>query len=446
MANIWHHPTTKFGSQRKNGVSGKSFIVSKSRHWFVLVMAVNCLFEFSKQASGQEALRISIAGDLAAESQKQSESSIGYYNLLLGPMAWRFSSGLELDYNDNVRLQQQDPEGDFIFRPNLNAQMHWPITEVNSLDFSVGLGYSAYLRAQDLDQVYINPGSGLSFDIYVGDCKINLHDQINITENAYQNTGTGGNQSLVSLQNTAGASALWDLNKAIVTFGYDHVNYISLSQNQQQPDAASENLFANVGMRVRPELLIGLEAGGTLINYDQSNSSNSFAEPDAKQWNLGAFSSAQISDYMSVRLDAGYTAYLPDTSTNSVTSDASGLYFQFSLSHRVNQFLNYSVSAGRSTDLQSYGQPQTYYFARLQPNWNILNKYQISTPFSWQGGTQVYNSPADYDQYSLGLNVSRSLTQKLSGGLSYQFVKETSSQSSLNYTVNIVSLNFSYQF
>ena len=410
-------------------------------------MAVICLFALVKNACGQEALRNSIAGDLAAESQRQAQNSIGYYNLLLGPMAWRFSSGLEMDYNDNVRLQQQDPEGDFIFRPNLNTQMHWPVTEQNSLDLSLGLGYSAYLKEQDLDQVYISPGSGISFDVFVGDFKINLHDRINISENAYQNTGAGGNQNLVSLQNTAGTSVLWDLNKAIATFGYDHANYVSLSQGQQQPDAASENLFANAGVRVRPELLVGLEAGGTLFNYSQTSSSNSLAQPNAKQWNVGAFGSAQISDFMSVRLDAGYTRYLPDTtSTNSSASDASGFYFQFSLSHRVNKYMDYSISAGRSTDLQSYGQPQTYYFARFQPNWNILNKYQFSTPFSWQEGTQVANNPASYDQYSLGVNVSRSLTQKLSGAISYQFVKETSSQSTLNYTVNIVSLNFSYQF
>lgn len=425
-------------------MTGKNFIQFKLRHLFFTFVAVICYSSLTKNACGQEALRNSIAGDVAAESQRQAENSIGYYNLLLGPTTWRFSSGLEMDYDDNVRLQQQDPEGDFIFRPNLNTQMHWPVTEQNSLDLSLGIGYSAYLKEQDLDQVYINPGSGLSFDIYIGDFKINLHDRINITENAYQNTGTGGNQNLVSLQNTAGASGSWDLNEAVVMFGYDHASYISLSQGQQQPDSASDNLFANAGFRVRPELLIGLEAGGALINYDQSNSQTT---PNAKQWNTGAFASAQISDYMSVRLDAGYTRYLPDTmSSNSLASDASGFYFQFSLSHRVNQFLNYSMSAGRSTDLQSYGQPQTYYFARFQPNWNILNKYSISTPFSWQEGTQVYNSAADYDQYSLGLNVSRSLTQKLSGGLSYQFVKETSSQSTLNYTVNIVSLNFSYQF
>jgi outer membrane protein assembly factor BamA len=99
--------------------------------------------------------------------------------------------------------------------------------------------------------------------------------------------------------------------------------------------------------------------------------------------------------------------------------------------------------------LSAYGQVQTYYFARLTPNWNYFNKYSVSTPVFWQNGSRVYNNSAgaaDYEQIGLGLNVSRSLTEKLSAGFSYQFVQETSNQSGLAYTANIVDLNFTYHF
>jgi hypothetical protein len=46
----------------------------------------------------------------------------------------------------------------------------------------------------------------------------------------------------------------------------------------------------------------------------------------------------------------------------------------------------------------------------------------------------------------LGLNVSRSLTQKLSVTFSYQYIRQNSAQAGLNYTDNIVGLNFTYQF
>ena len=418
---------------------------------------------------GQEALRISMAGDLAAATQQQAGSSIGYYNLLLGSTAWRFSTGLGVEYNDNVRLESNATGGggsDIIIRPSLNAQMHWPVTLKNSLDVTVGAGYSQYLQHSDLSQYFITPGSGLSFDVYVGDIKINLHDRITITEYAYQNPGVNtGNQNLTSLQNTAGTSALWNLNeKTMATIGYDHVNYLSLSQGTQgsqgqQPDSSSENLFVNSGIRVRPELMLGVEAGGTVITYSQTSSTSASAYPNAVQWSAGVFGSAKISQFMDVRVDAGYTVFTPDsTSTNLVTSDTSAFYFSLSLSHRVNRILSYSLSAGRSTDLAAYGQAQSYYFARLTPNWNLFKNYPISTSLWWQQGTQVYNNTGnggeDYTQIGLGVTVSRSLTKKLSASLGYQFIQETSSQASkpsanqsnLNYTENIVDLNLSYQF
>lgn len=409
-------------------------------------MAAVCLLVSAWLARGQEALRMSLAGDYAAETQRQAENTIGYYNLLWGPVAWRFSSGLGMDYDDNIRLSQ-NPQGDFIFRPSLNTQMHWPVTLKNSLDVSLGAGYSLYATHSDLNQFYVNPGSGLSYNVYVGDCVFNLHDRIFITENTYQNPATGGNGNYARLENSAGASLLADLNKVVTQLGFDHVDDVSLGSAQSAPDSTSESWFANAGVLPVPEVTVGVEGGIGLISYSQGQSS--VPQPDAMQWNAGAFCKAQISQYISGRLDAGYTIYAPANSgafTN--LSSAASLYFQCSISHQVNRFMNYSLTAGRSTDSSFYGQPYDYYFVRLQPNWAFIKNIRLSTPFWWEKGTQLYalGGTSDFDQFGAGVNISRGLTQKLTGSLGYQFIRETSSQSGLNYTVNIVSLNFSYQF
>ena len=410
-----------------------------------------CWVAGQRNACGQEALRLSLAGAQSAQAQKDAANSIGYYNLLLGDASLRVFSGLGVEYDDNVRLQNTGAEGDFIFTPSANTQIHWPLTQNNSLDISIGAGYSAYVNNPDLDQFFVNPGSGIAFNIYIGDFVINLHDRLTITENGYQNATANGGGNNASLQNTVGTSATWDLDKLVVVAGYDHANYVSLGSGQaSQPDGSSENFYANGGVRVRPEILVGVEAGGSLVDYNQTSSSDS---PNSSQWNAGAFGRMQLSDYMSVQLDAGYTELLPNstmTTTNLANlGNESGYYFDFSLTHRVNQFLDYSLTASRSTDLQAFGQPYNYYNVRLQPDWKIFKNYQLSTPFWWQQGTQLFTQAGnsnDYNQYGAGINVGRQLTQKLTGTVSYQFVKETSNQSSLNYIVNIISLNLSYQF
>jgi hypothetical protein len=401
---------------------------------------------------GQEALRMATAGDAATAAQKQADSAIGYYNLLLGPTAWNFSSGLRMEYNDNIRLAQNDPEDDYILQPHLNAQMNWPVTQNNSLDFSLGAGYSEYLQHSDLSQFYLTPGSGYAFNFYVGDFVINLHDRISITQSGYENPGvSGNNQNLESLQNSVGTKVEWALNKATAAFGYDHVNFVAVSGNQSQPNSASDNFFANAGARLEPELTIGLEEGGSLINYSQTPSTNAIVQPNMAQWSSGVFGNYKISEYLSARLDAGYTAVDSDrTTTNQVTSGQSGLYASLSLTHVVNQWVHYTLSAGRSTDAASFGQVQTYYYVRLSPGWTFLEKYTLSTPFTWQQGNSVVGSRtagnSDYEQITAGLTVTRRLTKKLTGGFNYQYIKESSRQSGLNYADDLISLNFDYKF
>ncbi|HXI70590.1 MAG TPA: hypothetical protein VNN22_09585 [Verrucomicrobiae bacterium] len=425
--------------------------VEKLRHEFrfhcwLWMLAV--FLSVPKTVCGQEALRQSLAGESAARAQKDAAASTGYYNLLLGDTSLRFASGLGAQYNDNIHLQDQGAQGDLIFTPNLNTQLHRPLTENNSLDFSMGAGYSTYLTHSDLDQFFVTPGSGIFFNLFIGDFAINLHDRVTITENGYQNPTANGNGNNATLNNAAGTSVTWDLNQVVLTAGYDHVNYASLgASSQSAPDSASDNLSLNAGVHVRPEIIVGVAGGVSQIDYDQSGSTTS---PNSKQWSVGGFSRLQISEYLNAQLDAGYNELLPDnTSTNLNTTDLSGLYFDLGISHRVNRFLTYSLSAGRSQDLQSYGQPFTTLFVRWTPNWNFIKGYTFSTPVWWLQGTQNYtqaNTSNTYDQYGCGLNLGRQLTQKLSSTFSYQFIQETSDQANLNYVVNLISLNFTYQF
>src|SRR5438309_955973 len=80
--------------------------------WFVLP---------ATRGQAQEAARMSLASAEAAQARRKAASTIGYYNLQVGPTAWRFGAGLGLEYNDNVTLRQGNAESDFIFSPQMKA-------------------------------------------------------------------------------------------------------------------------------------------------------------------------------------------------------------------------------------------------------------------------------------------------------------------------------------
>jgi len=423
----------------------------KIRSYIVLALAVGGCFT---RLQAQEAIRMSLASAEAAEARRKAASTIGYYNLKLGPTAWRFGASLGLEYNDNVVLTEDDKEGDLIFRPQVNAQLLWPITEKNAINLNVGAGYSVYVEHPELSRIYITPGSELSFDLYAGDAWINLHDRFSITQDSYQDPTVTGNGNYSRLENALGVAVTWDLNKIILRGGYDHVDYVGLSGNGSQPDGRSELVSSSLGYSLMPGMYAGVELGGGLLHYTGTN----VVFSEAKQWNAGVFFESQLSQYMHFRGSVGYTVYSPENgrftnavpgSTNSVSGsveDFTGVYAQIDLRHRLNEYVAYTLTGGRSISFAFYGGSVDLTYAHLLANWKIVRKVGINTSLDYEHGTQGSFFGETFDRYGASINFSRAITKKASGSLGYQFYWRTSDLIGRDYTANIISLNFNYTF
>jgi hypothetical protein len=395
---------------------------------------------------GQEAVRMSIASEQAAEAQHKAATSVGYYNLQLGPTAWNFGAGLGMQYESNVYLTEDNPQGDIIFSPQINTRMLWPVSDQNSINLALGGGYQAYVENPKLDRFFITPNSELSFDLYAGDFKIDLHDRFSILENTYQDPTVVGSGNYSQLQNALGVATVWDLNKGIVNFGYDHVNYDSLNggnvQNASgQPSGYSEVFSTSAGYALKPGMLLGLELGGSLINYTTAPTTNT-PYVNGQQWNVGGFYDAPFSQYIHVTAHAGFVDYSPESSGAATTS----MYGQLDITHRVNQYVAYTLSAGRSLSVVYYGGTLDRYFAHWQANWQILQKVTLGTSFSYEQGTALTIGGETYSQYGPGISLSRAITAKLTTSLGYQYYWRDSNLAGRNYTLQIVSLNLNYTF
>ncbi len=341
-------------------------------------------------------------------------------------------------------------QGDFIFRPQINTGMLWPVSDQNSINLALGGGYSAYVNDSQLDRAFITPGSQLSFDLYVGDFWINLHDRFSIAEDTYQDPSVAGSGNYSQLQNALGVTTSWDLNKWIVRFGYDHENFNSLTFGGGQnsgglPSGYSEVFSTSAGYTLKPGMLLGVELGETLLNYTTTSTNSPYR--NANQWNVGGFYDTPVSDYIHFIAHAGYSVYSPESSgTTTNSGDFTGMYGQLDIRHRVNQYVDYSLSGGRTISVTFTGGTIDRYFALWQANWQIVRDVTLSTSFSYEHGSQVIAGGETYDQYGPGITLSRPITAKLSCGLGYQLYWRDSNQSGRNYTVNVVSMNLNYKF
>jgi hypothetical protein len=397
----------------------------------------------------QEALLISLAGEQSAEARRKSASALEASDMKLGPTLWKLEAGLGLEANDNIQLVPQPREGDLIFRPQAGAEMLLPVSDKNTLILAMAGGYSAYVEHPQFNRWFIRPGSELSFDLYAGDFWWNVHDRLSLLEDAYQDPTVVGVANYALLQNVAGISVVWDLNKLKLKLGYDHVNYDVLSGADQvagqTPDGDSEVFSSSLGYTLRPGLFGGLEMGGSFINYSDSNPGQFFTE--ATQWNVGAFVQAEVTDYTAVRASVGYDQFLPEPTGGAASvENFEGLYFQASLANRFNRFLQIGLDAGQNLNFSLYGGVINLTYARLGLDWTFLRKIHFTTSFTFEHGTQIGVEQEHFDRYGPGMSLGRELAQNLSATLRYQYYDRVSDLAGRDYTVNIATVDLQYRF
>jgi hypothetical protein len=321
--------------------------------------------------------------------------------------------------------------------------MFWPITERNSLNLAVGAGYSFYTQNPGLSRWYVTPGSEISFDLYAGEFWINLHDRFSIQQNAYQDPTVSGVGDYSRLENTAGVTTTWDLNKVILTMNLDHVNYVSLGDSSTQPDGQYELVSLQAGYAVMPKTLVGTQIGAGYITYTGENA----YYDNAFQWSAGLFLSSPISDYLSGRVSAGYTMYYPESGSGFVEDEQfSGIYADLMLTHRVNQYVTFTINGGRTVQLGFYSGTVEMYYARWNAEWKLIEGLGFSTTFTCENGTQGGSTPEKFDRFGGSIGLRKTLAKQLTSDLTYTVYWRDSDVSSGDYTINIVSLNLGYTF
>lgn len=423
----------------------------------------------------QDAIRPSLAGEAAAEARRQSIDKIPY-NLQLGPIKFRFSATMGVEYNDNINLAEDGsitlltsigpvtlttaPQDDFILRPQVNVNALWPITQLNTLKLDLGVGYAFYLDHSNYNTtgVLLTPGSQLAFDIFVNDFRINIHDRFSLQQDPIAQVALSNVANYGRFENTAGVSVLWDLNKAVVTIGYDHYNYISTASAFDYLDRNAEIVSGSIGFTPTSTMTVGFEGSFVDAYYDQ-NILN-----DSRTLSGGAFMETQLTSYLKLRVAGGYQSI--DFDNTGVVNDAHDLndyYANALLSHRLNSVLTHSLAVGHETQLGVNSNYVKLNYARHTANWNIFFRTLLSTELFYEDakgsgglgpsvvpipGLPIFNPfvAEHIHRYGGAITLGYQLTPHVTLGLRYQYTQKDSDQPLRDYRQNRVAFDGTYSF
>ena len=320
----------------------------------------------------------------------------------------------------------------------------WPITQLNTLRLDIGLGYSFYLNhpENDTDGLLIAPGSALSFDIFVGDFRINFHDRMSLQEDPISEIALSNVADYGHFENTVGMSVLWDLNKAVATFGYDHYNFVSTTSAFDYLNRNAEELSGSLYVTLTNTTGVGLETSYVFTYY-----SDDFLN-DSQTFSIGAFMETQITNYLKVRIAGGYQGIWFDSGGGVMdNSDLNDFYANILISHRVNSVLTHSISAGHETQLGVNSNYITLNYVRYTATWNIIRDTLLSTEFFYEDADDSGGIFGEHAQrWGAALTLGYQLTQHVTLGARYQYTTKDSDQPLRDYDQNRVSVDGTYSF
>ena len=407
-----------------------------------MLLSISLLGEMSI-AHAQDAVRPSLAGEAASESRQQDVNRIPY-NLMLGPVRFRVSATVGVEYNDNVNYADVGAQTDWIFTPNVNVDAIWPITQLNTLRLDLGLAYALYVDHSNYDTrgILIAPNSQVAFDIFVGDVRINIHDRMlaqqdPIAEPALSNVANYGR-----FENTAGISALWDLNKILVTLGYDHYTFVATTSAFDYLNRNAEELSGTAAYLITPTIKVGVEANG-VFNYYSQHVLN-----DSTDFSVGGFAETEITNNIKIRVAAGYQQISFDHNGSvGDVNDLSDYYVNLLLTHRINAVISQSVSAGHENQLGVNSNYITLNYVRHTVTWNLIRNTLLSTEFFFEDADESGGFIGEHFQRLGGaVTLGYQLTPHVTLGLRYQHTTKDSDVALRDYNQNRVSFDGTYSF
>lgn len=412
-----------------------------------LLLVLVMLLPAAPAMRAQEALRASLAGQEAAEARKRALAN-QRFNLKLGPVSLRFNATAAVEASDNIRAQENDPQADAGFRGQLNTFALWRVTERNSLTLGLGVGYLKYINTPEYDSVYVTPDTDLSFDLYAGDFLINFHDRFDYTQDVTADPTVSGIGSLSRFENTAGVKVLWDLNKAVLSLGFDHRDFIATDSRYAYLSHTAELASLTAGFELNPTLQAGLELSGGLLAYDESERRRI---QDNQHFAVGPFLSGQLSEYTAFQFGAGYVLYfldelaVPGSFTNAATT-LDAVYVSASLRQQVGQFLDHSLRLSRSVQSGIASELLDLWRVEHWAAWRIVRDVGVTTSLSYEHGRQPGLGGETLDRYGAGISLARPLTRKAAGRVGYQVYYKQSDQPNRGYLQNRLVLDLTYAF
>jgi opacity protein-like surface antigen len=403
--------------------------------------------------------------DLSATEEAEETDK---YNFALSNFRFGLALGAGFEYNDNITLAEHGRESDFIFRPILNIDSEWRISDLNTLRFNVGISYAKYFDHSEFDThgVLISPTSELALTIYTGAIKWTARDRFSYQEDTFNIPDISDRAIYGRWENQAGLAGDWAVNQSLdVTVGYDNYN-LWTTQDSTDPAFALQDRTINTillkpAYAVNPAIKVGVNGAYSFIHFKDD------ARSDAENLLIGPFIEWQISEYTNLYLEGGYQDLRYDGTSNysaaavngagltttqaaqvglTDNSDSSSYYIRFEIDNRPTEFFRHRLTFSKTAEIGFVSNSIQLYNVEYDADWKITEKLEFGPTVFYEHYSTSGDLGEKADRIGAALGLRYHIRNNLTLGLDYRYIWKNSNLPDLSYYQDLVFLSLYYKF
>lgn len=419
-------------------------MTTKFRH--LLSIGLILSFGAARTASAQEQEYFRVLespSQIAPVVQIQPEDE-NKYNLAVGPVRFNVAAGVGLEFNDNITYSDTDRESDIIFRPSLNLDATWRLTDLNTLHFSLGISYAKYFdhSQYDTDGLLISPNSELAFSVHISDIIITVRDRISYQEDPYTFALLSNVATYQRWQNLVGVNLQWAINPSVdISAGYEHYNLWTNQQEFRQLQNSIDTVYLRPSVKITPAFTLGLNGSVNWVNYSADIQNNGVG------YLVGAFVNLQLTDNTSAYLEGGYQLLdFDDNGTIGDTSNSNSWYMKSTIQNQLSDVLSHHLGFTKTAELGFGTNFYTLYHAEYGATWKVMPDLVLSPALFYEHYKTSGQNAESANRFGAAVGVRYILTPSVTLAADYRFLMQDANVNNADYYQNSVLLSLFYNF
>ncbi len=380
------------------------------------------------------------------------------YNIRIGNLDLIFALGLGVEFNDNINLSNNNRISDIIFRPELDIEGMWRISDNNKIKFGLGISYAKYLdhSEYDSDSILISPNSAITWSVRSGQFTFTLRERLSYLEDPFDQPQLNV-ASYRRWENQAGFEIDWEASEYTrFAVGFDRYDLWADDPIYESQDRTINTVFFRPSHQITHSVALGLSASMSWVDYDKD------IQPDGTVVLVGPYIQWRVNDLLSVYVEAGYqmsnfdggsSIEVIDPNTGlgtgtfvTDTEDSNNLYAKLEIVHTPTENFRHKLSASRTSELGLGTNFYDLYHFEYTIDWKVGEFTSIRPSLFYEYYETSGESSEEATRMGAALGVYHILSEHLTLGLDYRYIRKDSNIEDADYYQNLAMLSIYYKF